>query len=260
MRGEFGDLGEEATIVADEIETGEDDGDENGGEEKVDLALDAVVDCGDAGGGALFGFVVLDEEEGDGGAEGGLARLQGVADLPGGGGFETGLGKGEHAIDGVPELGEGLIEIEALVAGGCCFGERGFVFERVFEVDANAFELRDPSDDGIGFAGILHVAHGEAESVEVVLDAEELEGVAAIAVDEFALEFAEAGELDGDVGGVGEDGEDGDGEAEVKAACGGLLSGRGVLHWEKDITRVRGRQRRRTFFLVEGFWIEGWRR
>jgi hypothetical protein len=26
--------------------------------------------------------------------------------------------------------------------------------------------------------------------------------------------------------------------------CGGLLRGRGVLHWGKDITRVRGRPRR----------------
>jgi hypothetical protein len=75
------------------------------------------------------------------------------------------------------------------------------------------------------------------------LDAEELEGVAAVAVDEFALESAEAGELDGDVSGVGEDGEDGDDEAEVEAACGGLLRGRRVFHWEKDITWRWERQR-----------------
>ena len=76
------------------------------------------------------------------------------------------------------------------------------------------------------------------------MDAEELEGVAAVAVDEFALEFAEAGELDCDVSGVGEDGENGDSQAEVEAACGGLLRGRRVLHWEKHITRRRGRERR----------------
>jgi hypothetical protein len=64
------------------------------------------------------------------------------------------------------------------------------------------------------------------------LDAEELEGVAAVAVDELALEFAEAGELEGDVGRVGEDGEDGDDEAEVEAARGCSLKGRRVLHWE----------------------------
>jgi len=64
LRGEFGDLSEKATIVADEIEAGEDDGDEDGGEEKIELALDAVVDRGDASGGALFGFVVLNEKGG----------------------------------------------------------------------------------------------------------------------------------------------------------------------------------------------------
>jgi hypothetical protein len=88
---EFSDLSEKAAIVADEIEAGEDDGDENGGKEEVELALNAVVDLRNAGGGALFSFVVLAEEAGDGGAEGGLARLECVADLLGGGGFESGL-------------------------------------------------------------------------------------------------------------------------------------------------------------------------
>jgi hypothetical protein len=66
--------------------------------------------------------------------------------------------------------------------------------------------------------------------VEIVLDAEKLERVAAIAVDEFALEFSEAGELDGDVGSVGENGEDGDDQAEVEAACGGVLRRRRGWH------------------------------
>jgi hypothetical protein len=71
-----------------------------------------------------------------------------------------------------------------------------------------------------------------------------LEGVAAVAVDEVALHFVDAGELECDVGGVGEDGEDGDDEAEVEAASGSVLRGRGVLHWGKDITRGRVRERR----------------
>lgn len=245
LRGELGDLGEEAAIVADEIEAGENDGDEDGGEEEVELTLDAAVDGGDASSGALFGFVVLDEEAGDGGTEGGLPRLQGVSDLLGGGGFEPRLRESEHAIYGIPELREGLIEIALLVAGGSGFGEGGFLLEGVDEVGADAFELRDPGKDGVRLGGILHVAHGEAEGVEIVLDAEELERVATIAVDEFALEFAEAGELDGDVSGVGEYGEDGNDQAEIEAPRGGLLRGRSVLHWEKDITQRRGRQRQR---------------
>ena len=208
-------MGKEVAIVADEIEAGENDRDEDGGKEEIELALDAVVDRGDAGGGALFGFVVLDEEAGDGGAEGGLARLERVADLLGGIGFETGLREREHAIDGVPELREGLIQIAPLVAGGRGFGDSGLVFEGVDEVCTDAFELRDPGEDWIGLGGVLHVAHGEAEGVEIVLDAEKLEGVAAVAVHEVALHFVDAGELKCDVGGIGEDGEDGDAEAEV---------------------------------------------
>lgn len=96
--------------------------------------------------------------------------------------------------------------------------------------------MRDPRDDGVGFTGVLHVAHGEAEGVEIVLDAQELKGIAAIAVDEFALEFAEAGKLDGDVGGIGENRENGDDEAKVEALRGSFLRGKRVLHWKQDIT------------------------
>jgi hypothetical protein len=233
---EFGDLGEKTAIVADEIKAGQDDGEKDGCEENVELALNAVVDARDAERGAFFGFVVLNEQAGDGGTEGGLARLERIADLLSGGGFESSLREGEHAIDGVPELGEGLIEVEELVTGGSGLGESGFVFDGVLEVGTDAFELRNPGDDRIWFAGILHVAHGEAEGVEVVLDAEELERVAAVAVDEVALHFVDARELERDVCGVGEDGEDGDYEAEVEASCGSVLRGRRILHWGKDIT------------------------
>ena len=92
LGGEFGDLREEAAIVANEVEAGKHDGDEDGGEENIELALDAIVDMRDAEGGALFGFVVLHEQAGDGGAEGGLAGLQGVADLLGSGEIGAGLG------------------------------------------------------------------------------------------------------------------------------------------------------------------------
>ena len=96
---EFGDLCEEAAIVADEIEAGENDGDENRGEEEIELALNAIVDMRDAERGAFFCFVVLDEEAGDSGAEGGLAGLERVANLLGGNGIGTSFCEGEHAID-----------------------------------------------------------------------------------------------------------------------------------------------------------------
>ena len=136
-----------------------------------------------------------------------------------------------------------MIEVEALVTCRRSFGDGGFVLEGVDEVSADALELRDPGEDGIGFGGILHVTHGQAERVEVVLDPEELERVAAVAIDEFTLHSADACELKGDVGSVGEDGEDGDDEAKIEATRGGGLRERGVWHREEDITRWRGRER-----------------
>ena len=52
-----------------------------------------------------------------------------------------------------------------------------------------------------------------------------------------ASDGGHSGELEGDVSSVGEDGEDGDGQAEIEALRGSLLRGRRVLHWGKDITR-----------------------
>ena len=180
-----------------------------------------------------------------------------VADLLGGGGIGTRFCERKHAIDGVPELGEGLIEIEKLVVGGSGLGESGFVFNGVLQVGADAFELRDPGENWIGLGGVLHVAHSEAERVEVVLNAEELERVTAVAVNEVALHFVDYGELEGDVGGISKDGEDGDDEAEVEAACGSVLRGRRVLHRGKDITRGRGRERQGRILGGE-FGIGGW--
>jgi len=45
-------------------------------------------------------------------------------------------------------LDEGLIEVEALVAGGSGFGESGFLFEGVDEVGADALELRTQAMTG----------------------------------------------------------------------------------------------------------------
>jgi len=190
LRGEFGDLSEKATIVADEIEAGEDDGDEDGSEEEIELALDAVVDRGDASCGALFGFVCFGR---GGGRRWSSERLGAAAECLGFAGqrrIRARLREGEHAIYGVPELREGLIQIAALIAGGCGYGKGRLLLKGVDEVGADAFELRDPGDDGVRLGGILHVAHSEAEGVEIVLDAEKLERVTAIAVDEFAWNCA----------------------------------------------------------------------
>ena len=238
LRGEFGDVREEAAVVTDEIEAGKDDGDQDCGKEEVELALDAIVDFGDANCRSLFGLVILDQETRDRRTESGLARLQRIADLLRRCGFEAVLCESEHARDGVPELPECLIEVKTLIAGGGGFGELRFSLQRVNKIGADALELRSPGDDGVRFGGILHIAHGETERVKVVLDTEELQGVAAVAVHQFALQFAEASELKGDICRVGQDGEDGDEQAEVEAACRGVLRGGCFFHYGEDITRA----------------------
>ncbi len=52
---------------------------------------------------------------------------------------------------------------------------------------------------------VEHVAHREPELIEVVLDAQQLQGVAAVAIDQVALQHAQPGDLTADVVGVGDD-------------------------------------------------------
>ncbi len=52
---------------------------------------------------------------------------------------------------------------------------------------------------------VEHVAHREPELIEVVLDAKQLEGVAAVAIDQVGLQHAQPGDLAADVVGVGDD-------------------------------------------------------
>ena len=106
LAGEGGELFEEAAVRADDVEAGENDGGESGGEEEIDLALDAVVDFADLQGDLFVAFIILHEEAGDGGAEAFLAGLQGEADLFAGFLVLAILCEGEGAVCGVPELGE----------------------------------------------------------------------------------------------------------------------------------------------------------
>jgi hypothetical protein len=59
-----------------------------------------------------------------------------------------------------------------------------------------------------------HVAHGEAERVQIVLNAKKLDGVFAIAIDEIALEVAESADLVSDVYRIGDDGGESDDQTE----------------------------------------------
>ena len=118
-------------------------------------------------------------------------------------------------------------------------GELFFGLERTIEVGADALELRGPGGEGIGLVVIEHVAHGEAEGIEIVLHAKELKGVATIVLDEIVLQLAQARDLQRDVPGIGYHGGDGDNQAERQA--GGWRTLRRARHGVKDITPERRR-------------------
>jgi hypothetical protein len=90
----------------------------------------------------------------------------------------------------------------------------------------DTLELRRPGREWIRLVVVDHVAHGDCEQVQIVLDAQQLQGIFAVAVDQLALELAQACYLPGDVSGVHHDRCDGDDKAEQQAQGWRALRGR----------------------------------
>ena len=195
LRRKFGDVREDLAVVANQIQAGDHDGQQDGCEEKIQLALHAVVNLFDAGFRLLLAFVVLYQQTGNGGIERGLARLQRVANLLASGRFVSIAGQRKHAVGGIPELYQGLAQVAALVAGARGFGQGFFLFQRYVQIVADAVELRAPSRERVRFAGIEHVTHGQADGVQIILDAQKLQRVFTIAVDHPGLQLADPRKL-----------------------------------------------------------------
>ena len=116
--------------------------------------------------------------------------------------------------DGVPELVERGRQEFALLRR--LAGERHLplLLQGIVQIEPDAIELRGPGRQRIRLGRVEHVAHGERELIEIVLDAQQLQRVAAIAVGELGLQPPEAGDLAGDVPGVGDDRRQGDHQPE----------------------------------------------
>ena len=69
----------------------------------------------------------------------------------------------------------------------------------------------------IRFGGVQHVAHGESDGIQIVLNAQELQGIFAVAIDHVALQATKSGKLHGDVGGIGQNGRESDDQSEQQA-------------------------------------------
>ena len=86
-------------------------------------------------------------------------------------------------------------EVLALLGRPPRHGNLRFAPERALEIDADAIELRGPRGQRIRLIAVEHVAHRQAERVEIVLDAEQLERVRAVAIGEVGLQLAQARNL-----------------------------------------------------------------
>ena len=125
--------------------------------------------------GLFFIFAVLDQQSRDGGAQSRLPLLQRKLDLLPRLFFFSVASQGEDAVDGVPELRERAAQKRALLGSAARGGESGFEAHRVVEIGADALKLRRPCRQRIWFIAADHVAHGDREQVQVVLDAQQLQ-------------------------------------------------------------------------------------
>ncbi len=108
--------------------------------------------------------------------------------------------------DRVPELLErGRQELALLrrLAREC---HLTLLFQGIVQIEPDAIELRGPGGERIRLGCIEHVAHRERELIEIVLDAEQLQRVAAIAIGELGLQPSQTRDLAGDVPRVGDHG------------------------------------------------------
>src|SRR5208283_3854460 len=75
--------------------------------------------------------------------------------------------------------------------------------ESIVQVPLDPLKLRGPRLQGIRLAGVEHVVHAQTQRVKVVLDAQQLQRVSSVAVDDVALQLPQAGKLIREVRRVG---------------------------------------------------------
>ena len=81
----------------------------------------------------------------------------------------------EDAIGRVPELRDGLGEVLRLLRRPARDGDGLLLRERVVQIGTDALERRGPGGQRIRLATVQHVAHREAELIEIILNAQQLQ-------------------------------------------------------------------------------------
>ena len=152
----------------------------------------------------LFALVVLHQQARYGRAQRLLPRAQRNSNLRSRLLLIRTLRQRECAVGRVPELRHRTLQILLLVGAAIHRGNLLLAAERIVQIGSHTLELRRPCRQRIGFFVIQHVAHGQAKRIQVVLDAQQLQGVFAVAVHQIVLQFAQAGDLPRDISRVGD--------------------------------------------------------
>ncbi len=154
------------------------------------------------------------------------------------------LRQGEGAVHGVPELGHGIAQILPLLRGAIHDRHLLFLLQGVVEIGADALKLGRPRGERIRLVVVEHVAHGERQQIQVILDAQQLQGIFTVAIDQIVLQFADAGNLPRDIAGISHHGGQSDHETQNKGRSRRPDSRCGARH-EARIQRGREKFQRR---------------
>ena len=224
MRERF-DLVENFAIGINEVEAGDGDGENGGGEEGVDVAADTIVNAGYFFIGAFFGFVVAFEQLRHANGESFLAGEQiGRGEYANDTGV-TLLGGSEDVIEVAPEIFEGFDELGVLV--GLTGEGIGFLFffDAVLQIGAEMIEGGVSLVDGLAFGAttdteVAHVAKLESDGADITLDADEEARIVTVQIDGVGLKATKAVELEESIGGKAGHGGQGDQQAQQESECG----------------------------------------
>ena len=197
--------GEQPPVRSNQVQAGDGDRGERRRQEPVDLPLDLIVDPLDPRRGRLLALVVVDQQPRDRRAERGLPGLQRQPDLRARLVLVPVARQREDPVGGVPELRQRIDQVLPLLGRAAAGADLRFAGQRVVEIAPDPLQRRRPGRERIGLAalGVEHVAHREPERVQIVLDAQQLQRVLAVAVGEAGLQLPQAADLAGQVVRVG---------------------------------------------------------
>ena len=206
---------------------------QRGRQEPVDLTLHLIVNPLHPLRRLLLDLVVLDEQPRDGRAERRLPGLQRHRHLRARRVFPALGRQRKRAIDRVPELRQRVGEAIAIRRRPGRHRQFGLARERLVEIAPDARELRRPGHQRIRVVIVQHVPHRQPELIQVVLDAQQLQGILAVPLHQIALEHPQAGQLAVDVQRVGHDRGERQDQPDEQARRGRTTAGSAARHRQR---------------------------